>query len=311
MRRRDFLGAALAARLRAAGVGKEALGANTAMEGYGLYQAIDAIRRLGFPTVEIHPMGRPEPTPGQFPGFEFDTLADGERKKIRKALGAFNRVTTHLPYIGLSPFARDAQLAERSLGKIRAAMEATAYFGAELAVLHVIAPKDRTPAEAWPMMIRQLREWGDYAARHRFKIAFETGYPRSVEEFVRMAREANHGAVGCTIDVGHQSGYRELVSRVKPEQRNTPFGMRAYNDVTHEIIDGLGPKLLHMHVHDIDPATWREHKPIGTGFVDYPRLIAKLRQIGYRGLLMFEIAGPGSEIEALLADSKRKLEAFL
>jgi hypothetical protein len=31
----------------------------------------------------------------------------------------------------------------------------------------------------------------------------------------------------------------------------------------------------------------------------------------YRGLLMLEIAGPGSEIEALLADSKRRLEAFL
>lgn len=256
-------------------------------------------------------MGVPQPTPDKFPGFEFNALSDAEKKKIRKSLEGFRRITTHLPYIGLSPFSRDRQIAEQSLGKIQAAMEATSYFGAELAVLHVIAPKDRPPAEAWPLMIRQIREWGDYAARHRFKLAFETGYPGSVEEFVRMAREVDHNAVGCTIDVGHQRGYKELVARVKPEQRGTPFGIRAYNDVTHEIIDGLGDKVLHFHVHDIDPPTWMEHKPIGTGFVDYPRLVAKLRQIGYRGLLMFEIGGPGAEIEALLADSKRKLEAFL
>ena len=311
MKRRDFLAVALAAPLRAAGIGKEALGANTAMSGYGLYQAIEAVRRGGFPTIEIHPMGVPQPTPDKFPGFEFDTLSDAEKKKIRKSLEGFSRITTHLPYIGLSPFARDPKTAEQSLGKIKVAMEATAYFGAELAVLHIIAPKDRPAAETWPMMLRQLREWGDFAAKHRFKLAFETGYPNSVEEFVRLAREVNHDAVGCTIDVGHQRGYKELVARVKPEDKGTPAGIRAYNDITLDIIDGLREKVLHLHVHDIDPPTWAEHKPIGTGFVDYPRLIAKLRQIGYRGLLMFEIGGPGSEIEALLADSKRKLEAFL
>ncbi|MCX6630086.1 MAG: TIM barrel protein, partial [Candidatus Solibacter sp.] len=137
------------------------------------------------------------------------------------------------------------------------------------------------------------------------------GFPASIAEFVALIKETGHAAVGCTIDVGHQRGYKELVARVKPEERGTPAGIRAYNDVTHEIIDQLRDKILHFHVHDIDPPTWQEHRPIGTGFVDYARLIGKLRQIGYRGLLMFEIAGPGSEIEALLIDSKRKLEAFL
>ena len=311
MQRRDFLFSALASTLRAAGFGKEVLGANTAMAGYGLYQSIEALRRLGFPTIEIHPMGVPQPTTGKFPGFEFDTLTAAEKTKIRQSLEGFRRITTHLPYTGLDPFSRDRQIAEQSLGKIKTAMEATAYFGAELAVLHVIAPKDRPASEAWPLMVHQIREWGDYAAQHRFKIAFETGFPASVEAFLRLAHEIHHEAVGCTIDVGHQRGYKELVARVKPEERGTPNGIRAYNDVTHEIIDGLKDKVLHLHVHDIDPPTWQEHKPIGTGFVDYPRLIAKLQQIGYRGLLMFEIGGPGSEIEALLADSKRKLEAFL
>ena len=38
------------------------MGANTAMAGYGLSEAIGALRRLGFPTTEIHPMGVPEAT---------------------------------------------------------------------------------------------------------------------------------------------------------------------------------------------------------------------------------------------------------
>ena len=33
-----------------------------------------------------------------------------------------------------------------------------------------------------------------------------------------------------------------------------------------------------MHVHDIEPDTWAEHKPLVHGFVDYPRLVAKLAQ---------------------------------
>lgn len=311
MRRRDFLIAAMAGPSFAAGVGREALGTNTAMSGYGLYQAIDAVRRLGFPAIEIHPMGVPQPTPGKFPGFEFDTLTEVVKQRIGRSLEGFRHITTHLPYTGLSPFAKDSVLAELSLRKIKTAMEATAYFKAELAVLHVIAPKDRSAAEAWPMMVSQLREWGDFAAKHRFKLAFETGFPGSVEEFVRLAREVNHEAVGCTIDVGHQRGYKELVARVKPEDRGTPAGIKAYNDTTLAIIEGLREKVMHFHVHDIDPQTWAEHKPIGTGFVDYRRLFKRLREIGYRGLLMFEIGGPGAEIESLLASSKRKLEALL
>jgi sugar phosphate isomerase/epimerase len=111
--------------------------------------------------------------------------------------------------------------------------------------------------------------------------------------------------------VGHQGRYKELLARVKPAGRGTEAGRLAYNDITHALIDGLGNKILHLHVHDIDPQTWQEHRPLGTGFVDYQRLIAKLRHIAYRGLLVLEIAGPGEKIEAMLKDSKHKLEAFL
>ena len=64
-------------------------------------------------------------------------------------------------------------------------------------------------------------------------------------------------------------------------------------------------------MHDIEPETWKEHKPLYYGFVDYPRLLRKLREIRYTGLLVFELVGPASERSKHLADSKRKLEEYL
>ena len=53
----------------------------------------------------------------------------------------------------------------------------------------------------------------------------------------------------------------------------------------------LGEKLIHLHIHDIEPETWKEHKPLIYGFIDYPRLIRRLRQLNYQGVLVFEIGG--------------------
>ena len=280
------------------------------MSGYGFYQAVDALRRIGFTTIEIHAMGALDAKPEKFPGFEFDDIAEADRRRMLKALEGFSHVTVHLPYIGLNPFSLERPVAESSRRVIRTALNGAAHFGCELAVLHVIAPKGRPWEEAKPAVVRQIREWGDVAGARRFKIGIETGFPSSVPDFVGLIKEIAHDAVGCTIDVGHQKSYKELAG-VKPEDRGTPMTTRAYNDVTHAIIDGLREKIFHFHVHDIDPPTWKEHYPMGTGFVDYPRLIAKLKQIDYRGLLVLEISGSGSEIEAHLIDSKRRLEAFL
>jgi len=168
-----------------------------------------------------------------------------------------------------------------------------------------------TMEQAWPVMLRRFREWGDFARKQNFRLALETGYPKSVRDFVRLVKEIDHPQVGCTIDVGHQGDYEELTARVRPEQRFSPSGIQAYNDITHAVIDQLGSKIWHFHVHDIDPATWKEHQPLGTGFVDYPRLIRKLREINYRGLLVLEIGAPAAEMKRHLADAKLRLEHLL
>ena len=139
-------------------------------------------------------------------------------------------------------------------------------------------------------MIEHCRRWGDVARQRGMKLALETGFPKSAKQFVNLIREIDHPAVGATLDVGHQSQYAELAG-IAAADRGKPAAIRAYNDLNLQIVDGLGPKLLHLHVHDIDPTTWKEHRPMSTGFIDYPRLIGKLRENRFSGSLVLELAG--------------------
>lgn len=313
MNRRTFLQTALAlpATLGAA-IGPAQVGANTAITGWSLLDSLALLLRLGFPVVEIHPMGNPGATPKQFPGFQFDRLSAGEKQSIRAALKGFAHVTAHLPYTGLDYFAKDEAVAAAAVKVVDTALEGSVYFGARMLVLHPKAGGGQTLETQWRVMVERIRRWGDMAQRRQARIALETGFPMSVRDFVRLVKEVDHPAVGATIDVGHQSKYAELVAKVRPEDRATPRGIQAYNDTTLAIIEGLGAeKTFHLHVHDIDPATWREHLPLGTNFVDYKRLLALLNRMKYRGYLIFEIGGQPEEMEHHLRDGKARLEAML
>ena len=307
--RRTLLAAAAASALRAGFPGRSAIGANTAIDGYGIFDAIALLHKIGFPAIEIHTMGVPEATPGCFPGFQFDRIPEAMKRRIRAALAPFEEVTAHLPYSGLHYFSKES--AEASIRTVDTALDGAAYFGAKVAVLHPMAPEGYSADEGARVMLRQIRQWGDRARERRVRLALETGYAQSVHEFLRLVWEVDHPWVGGALDVGHQSHYKELVARVKPEERSTPAGIRAYNDIDIAIVEGLQDKLFHLHVHDIDPKTWKEHQPLRFGFIDYPRLIAKLREVGYTGLLILEIGAPAAEMPRDLADAKRRLEGWL
>ena len=96
-------GAALATTGLAVGATRHAfvphvLGANTAVTGYGLLEAIRLVQRLGFKTIEVQNLnGVPAPTPGQFPGFRIQDASDDVKAQIKEALAGFSFITTHLP----------------------------------------------------------------------------------------------------------------------------------------------------------------------------------------------------------------------
>lgn len=302
--------------LAAAGVGRGAakswmVGANTAIQGYGLYQAIDLVRSLEFPVIEVHPMGRPEPTPKVFPGFQFDAMTAAERAKLKGALRGFRRVTTHLPYTGLNWLSADKDARAAAVKAVDVALEGSGYLGAKLSVLH---PQPLTNA-SWKTReteyVDAIRRWGDRARQLGIQIAVETGFPPSVAEHLDFIHAINHPSVGATLDVGHQGRFKDLASRVEPEDRAKPESIKLYNDTNIELVQKLGPKLFHLHVHDIDPETWVEHKPMMYGFVDYPRLFAKLREVEYAGVLMLEIGGDPAKMPEYLRVARDKFRGWL
>ena len=293
------------------GLDPAVIGANPYYPGYDLYRSIAILHGLGFQTIELHPMGSPDARPGMPPGFEFDRMTDADKQRLKDSLQPFRYVSTHLPWVDTPYFSPFEPSHEYGVRRIETALEASAFVGAEIANIHVQRSAHISLEAAWPILVRTFRRWGDQAESLGMRLAIETGYPESVREFVSLIRDVGHSHVGATIDVGHQKNYAELTARVKPEDKGTPEGIRAYNDVTLQIIDELGPKVFHMHVHDIEPDTWAEHKPLVHGFVDYPRLLAKLREIDYQGLLVFEIGGPVDELTGFFRDAKAKLEGSL
>lgn len=311
--RRELL-ALLPAAAAAAGPGWP-VGANTAVTGYELFQSIELLRSLELPSIEIHPMGRPEATPGKFPGFQWDTLDGGTRRRLKAALRPFRHITTHLPYTGLNYMASNEAERAHAVKTIETALRGSAELGATLAVLHPQGCTDAELPRYWNAFLDRFRAWAGLAQQLGVKLTLETMFPRSVRDFVRIIEETEHPNLGCTIDVGHQSRYAELVERVKPEERATAAGIRAYNDTTLAIAEKLGSarpgsKVWHYHVHDIDPATWVEHKPLIHGFVDYQRLYALMRQQEYRGVLLLEIGGAAEAMPGYLSEAKAKLEAW-
>lgn len=285
------------------------IGANPYFPGYGLYRSIGILHGLGFQTIELHPMGSPDARAGMPPGFEFDRMTDANKRRMKEALQPFRYVSTHLPWVDTPYFSPFGPSHEYGVSRIDTALETSVFVGAEVAKIHVQRSMHISLEQAWPMLISTFRRWGDIARGHRFRLAIETGYPDSVADFVRLIHQIEHEHVGATIDVGRQKNYTELIEKVTPRDRGTPQGVRAYNDVTHDIIDRLGPKVF--HVHDIEPNTWADHKPLVHGFVDYPRLIAKLRSIHCRGLLVLEIGGPVEELSEYFRDAKAKLEDYV
>ncbi len=282
------------------------VGANTAIQGAAFFEAIDIVQGLGFRTLEVLlVLGRLEATPDQHPGFRFNELTGEQKEKIRAALMPFDQVTVHLPFSGSYMLPDE----DNAVADLEISIEATGFMGAKVAVLHP-QPRGTKLEENRQTVIERTRKWGSMAADRGFQIACETSVPPSIPGLVRFIEEINHDNVGVTLDVGHQSGFEEL-SHIKPEEYGTPERIKAYNDVNVKIVETLGDKLFHLHVHDIEPHTWNEHKPLVHGFIDYPRLLSALRRIRYPGVLIFEIGGEGDKMPDYLRDSKQKLDGYL
>ncbi len=283
---------------------KDKLGFSTAcLAGYSIEEAVRIGRELGFRTVELLAFDGYRHSQGELAGFYFDRMSDAEREALRCAVGPFEYVSTHAPFIDIPLLAPNPGIREEALRQIEVAIEATAFLGGSTTTAHACPKSGRSLEEAWGDLVRTFRLLGDRAAEAKITLTIETGYPVGVETFARLIHDIDHPAVGANIDVGHLVGY------LPTEVRGTEEGAARYRATLMEQLDALGEKVYHFHLHDLRQTDFRDHRGAGRGFLDFTAIMRWCREQQYDGLWVFELEEP-DKVEAL-RESRQRVEAAL
>jgi len=227
---------------------------------------------------------------GAVAGFWFDKMPAARRRRIRKLLSPFARRAVHLVFADTPLLSYNEPVARLARRQTQEGIRAAEAFGADVGVIHLRPPVDveRAPLAAHrEAAIDLLRDLADYARRRGVRLALETMYPRSIHDFAALIHDADHPALGATLDIGHvvQAAELDELRQGKPDRAFR----RRLNALEIELIDLLGPKLFHMHLHGLDPVTLRDHYLPDTGVLDVTRIFAALGRNNYDGMLSVEI----------------------
>jgi sugar phosphate isomerase/epimerase len=285
------------------------VGASTAcFAGLTLADAFAHLKRLDFGTVEIITYTGARHSIGEIPGFSFVDSSARERDAVFAATRSFSHISGHLPFQGFSLFSLNPAERDTGLKQIRDALDGLAYLEGELAVMHIGSPgAGRRYRDIWQPMIETLRMLGDYAQERRLKIGIETMQPSAVREYADLIAETRHPAIGATIDTGHIRGSSDIGLPV--DRQNTDEARARFNDVLNTLVSTVADNLLHFHISDVSAAGWVDHKSIGSGIIDFPRLFGTIREINYQQLFVLELEEP--KVLEAVEESKAYVEALI
>ena len=279
------------------------LSASTAcFAGAEMGRALARAAGMGFEAVELTLWGEAFHSVGNLPGMWWRETGDAERRALRDGLKPFRIVDGHLPFVDC-PLVSANKFVE-AIGRelIGEALDALAGLGGRVGVFHIGPCAAPSHDEVWERMADACRWLGDRAEKAGVRVAVETGYPVG-DAFPQLVADVDHPAVGACLDVGH------LTAAVGRQQRNTEHGARAYNDYLLRLVGQLGDRLWHFHVHNVRFDDWRDHREAGAGIIDFPALVACLRDRGFEGRLVFELEE--TDTLAALERSKAHLERAL
>jgi len=179
--------------------------------------------------------------------------------------------------------ATEADAADKAAA-IAQSLEMAAHLGAQVMVVHA----DRGSFDLSDPEQRQLRRkgflscLGQVSARAGdlgLRVAVENCSNREDLEFMIETVEALGGEhVGFNVDTGHA-----VLHGMRPD----------------EVVRLMGPRLFTTHLQD-NFGERDDHLPPGRGNIDWPPVIAAIRDVGYGGTLMVEISDcpPGREPDA-------------
>ena len=144
---------------------------------------------------------------------------------------------------------------------------------------------------AYPAVVAALRDVVDHCRGNGQKFLFETGQ-ETPATLRRLMEDLGGENVGVNLDPANLLGYGKA------------------NPV--DALDILGPYVLDIHAKDgeypINGRNLGEEKPLGKGRVNFPRFIARLKELGYDGPITIEreISGEEQKRDILAAISLLK-----
>jgi sugar phosphate isomerase/epimerase len=125
------------------------------------------------------------------------------------------------------------------------------------------------------------------------RLAFEPEpgmFVETCDQFARLASELDHPLFGMTLDVGHVHCLSDGA---------IPDRIRQFQD-----------RLFNVHIEDMRPGV-HEHLPFGQGTIDFPPVIAALKEIGYQGGVHVELSRDSHRAPEALVESYQFLSRLM
>jgi sugar phosphate isomerase/epimerase len=267
------------------------------------WAAVEQVKALGFQSIELLSVEGSRHSVGLLPGIWFDGMSDAELERLRAALAPFAHTSVHAPFVDAPLFTYNRRIAQEALRQVKTCIAAAGRLGMRAVAVHANRRGQLDARDYWDDIVLVFRELGDAAAEAGTVVALETGYPDRYQQFLDLVRQVDHPAVGACVDIGHVAFLHES------GPRGTDEGVINYNRNLVSLCRELGPRLVHMHLHDVRRVDWRDHRQLGSGVIDLPALMGTLAELEYSGLMQFELEEPDQE-PALLA-SRAALEAAI
>jgi L-ribulose-5-phosphate 3-epimerase len=252
--------------------------------------AIQRVHDLGFPTCQV--------------GVQ-DT-GDDAAGNLRRALDRFSVEATSAVCTGPGPEVYDFYQGPLTIGLVPrqyraqriARMKAVSDFAAKAKIPAVQGHCGFIPENpgdpAYQEAVEAIREVAGYCRRNGQKFRCETGQETPIT-LVRAIRDVGLDNVGVNFDAANLILYGKA------------------NPV--DAVELLGPYIQGVHAKDglypTDPKQLGREVPIGEGKVNFPVLVAKLKQIGYRNPLTIEREISGQKQTADILAAKAYLEKLI
>lgn len=253
-----------------------------------LPQAVHAARELGIDAITFAGTARPY-TPGQ-PALAFlwDELDPATQAATSEVRAAFTRGVIHAPFVDIHMVSANAHIQSESLRQIHQSIHAAGELDLEVVTVHAPLPiRGMDHAVFRRRVALTLRELGNAAEAAGTRIGLENWrYPCDPTEHAALLEEVDHPAVGATLDVGHIAYWfqHEGVASLNDEAAVADYQQRL-----EAFVMRLGSQIIHLHIHDVHPATLQDHRTVGSGIINYAPIFAALASENFDGVLLLEL----------------------